>query len=228
MTLRRMLRPALVCFTVMLGAGAMASCSAVEGENNRFESLAQHVADIRLDGSPEPASLAAEQPPMRPAMASSRSPLKVELMDVHDLWDARDGGLRGTVGDIGERAAQVAAPVVAQAALQRASLRHSNATQMRPAMPVEPVVEREAGDSRTLIQIGAYSSPEAARVAWANVSKGSARGALSGLSPVYEAVEVNGRQFTRLKIAAPAASGAAICQAVAVSDPWCARHVSAS
>lgn len=227
MTLRRMLRPALVCFTVMLGAGALASCSAAEGETSRFESLAQHVADIRLDGSPGPASLAAEPAHMRPAMAARRSPLKVELMDVHDLWDARDGGLRGAVGDIGDRAAQVAAPVVAQAVLQRASL--STAT-MRPAIAAEPAepVTREASDTRTLIQIGAYSSPEAARVAWANVSKGSARGALSGLSPVYEAVEVKGRQFTRLKIAAPAASGAAICQAVAVSDPWCARHVSAS
>ena len=207
----------------------MTSCSAVEGDANRFESMAQHVADIRLDGSAPAASRSGEQAHMRPAITAGPQPLKVELMDPHDLWNARDGGLRGAVGQIGSRVAEVAAPVVAEAAVQRASLRIAEAAPMRPAIQVEPAqvaspaLKSEPAVART-IQLGAYSSPEAARVAWSKVSSGAARSALTGLSPVYEAVEVNGRPFTRLKIAAPAASAAAICQAAAVSDPWCARR----
>lgn len=227
MTLCRMLRPALVYATVLSGGAALTSCSAVEGDANRFESMAQHVADIRLDGSAPASPHSAEQGHMRPAISRAQ-PLKVELMDPHDLWDARDGGLRGAMGQIGNRVAEVAAPAVADAVVQRASLRIAEEAPMRLAIPVEAAAVKSPSSHREsaarMVQLGAYSSPAAARVAWSKMSGGVAGHALVGLSPVYEAVEVNGRSFTRLKIAAPASSAAAICQAAAVSDPWCARR----
>lgn len=232
MTSRRMLRPALVSL-VLFGGGLMtASCGMVEGgDARRFEGMAQHIADIRLDGSTDasadrPADHTAGERGMRPATASGGdNRLKVEVMDPHDLWDARDGGLRGAIEQVGVRAAEAAAPVMAEAVVQRVSTRIAEAAPMRPALerPAEPVSATPAV-ARTTIQLGAYSSPGAARAAWADVSSGVARSALKGLTPVFEAVEVNGRPFTRLRVAAPAAAAAAICQAAEVSDPWCARR----
>lgn len=198
------------------------SCGMVEGDPHRFEGLAQHVADIRLDGSTDapvsdrPVRTAAEAG-LRPAIASGDGRLKVEVMDPHDLWDARDAGLRGTIQQVSTRAVEAAAPMVAEAVVQRVSTRMSEAPPMRPAIS-------SPSGARTTIQLGAYSSAEAARAAWTTVSSGAARGALKGLSPVFEAVQVNGRPFTRLKVAAPAAAAAAICRAAEVSDPWCARR----
>lgn len=224
MTLGRMLRPVLVC----LGAVATSSCGMVEGDPHRFESVAQHIADIRLDGStdapaqPAPILTAAEEG-LRPALApSGDGRLKVQVMDPHDLWDARDG-LKVVVAEAGSRAAEAAAPVVAEAVVQRVSARILPGAPMRPAMP-RPAAQGEPAQARTTIQLGAYSSPEAARAAWADISGGAARGALAGLSPVFEAVQVNGRPLTRLRVAAPAAAAVAICRAAEVSDPWCARR----
>ena len=230
MTLRRMLRPALVSLAVFGGGLTTASCGQVEADGGRFEGLAQHVADIRIDSTPDP------------------SRLKVEVMDPHDLWDARDGGLRGAIHHVSTRTAETVAPVVAgavapvvaEAVIQRASTRIMAGAPMRPAidrtpeasvMPravpaVLPAVARAApaAEARTTIQLGAYSSPAAARTAWADLSGGRANAALKGLSPTFEVVEVKGRPLTRLRVAAPESSAAAICQAVAVADPWCARR----
>ncbi|CAN5259562.1 hypothetical protein BH09PSE1_BH09PSE1_25790 [soil metagenome] len=194
------------------------------GEKLSFEGMAQHVADIPLNGSADaPARTAAEQGlrPALPAPADNR--LKVEVMDPHDLWDARDG-MRSAIQQVGARTVEVAAPVVAGAVVQRVSTRIAEAAPMRPAIARSPAEARTNIQPRTTIQLGAYSSPEAARAAWADVSTGAARSALKGLSPVFEAVQVNGRPFTRLRVAAPAATAAAICRAAEVSDPWCARR----
>lgn len=230
MTPRRMLRPALLYVAVLCGGATLASCSGVDSDANRFEGMAQHVSNIRLDGAPETGSKSGHGSLLRPAIRSKPQPLKVQIMDPHDLWDARDGGLRGAVGQIGGRVAEAAAPVVAEVAVQRGALHMAGPAPMRPAIEAEPAEvvlpapRIEPVVARTAIQLGAYSSPESARLAWAKVSTGAASSALSGLSPVYETVNVNGRSFTRLKIAAPAAAAAAICQAAAVSDPWCARR----
>jgi hypothetical protein len=216
-----MLRPALVCLAVVAGGAVTASCGMVEGDPNRFESLARNVANISLDGeSPASAPEAAATPGMRPAILKAEpGDLRVEVLETHEFWDARDGGLRGLVGEAGARAAEVAAPVVAEAVVQQASGQATKAAPMRPAILRAPV------EARTTIQLGAYSTPEAARAAWADVSGGAARNALKSLSPVFETVQVNGRPFTRLRVAAPAAAAVAICRAAEVSDPWCARRV---
>ena len=224
MTPSRMLRPALVCLALSGIGLTTASCGMVEGDPHRFQSLAEKVADIRLDGSdavparnlPAPSSQTAAEQHLRPATSapsdqSSRG-LRVEVMDPHDLWDA--------------------APMMARAVVQQVADRIS-ASRAPSDQTARPVVIRDVdaprpanttSQPRTTIQLGAYSSEASARSAWTTVSSGAARQALAGLSPMFERVTVNGRPFTRLKVAAPATTATAICRAVAVSDPWCARR----
>ena len=72
------------------------------------------------------------------------------------------------------------------------------------------------------IQLGAYSSPDAARQAWTRL-KASAD--LAALAPVFEPVEVQGRTLTRLKVGpVPNEAAADVCRAAAVADAWCARN----
>lgn len=210
----------------------------VEGDPHRFETLADKVADIRLDGSNVTTAAntpthTVEQRPLAPADRATPAPaghdLRVEVMDPHDLWDARDG-LRRTIREETAAVAQSAGPMVARAVVQQVSDRMSG-SRTAEAQGLRPAVVREAEaprvaqvTSRTTIQLGAYSSEAAARSAWTAVSNGKARQALVGLSPMFERVMVDGRSFTRLKVAAPANTATAICRAVAVSDPWCARR----
>ncbi|CAN5354013.1 hypothetical protein BH10PSE2_BH10PSE2_27070 [soil metagenome] len=255
MTPSRTLRPVLVCLSVAGLGLSTASCGA---DPHRFETLAHSVADIPLEdvvsgrGQPsQDASASAQAQGLRPALApSEHSPnrLKVEVMDPHDLWDARDADLRGRVGDYAPALIQAAAPALAGAVVRAVSDRVDQArlnparadqTQaLRPAIrqstprtaspmskpgPSVPALNPAALAIRTTIQLGAYSSETAARSAWTTVSTGAGRTALHGLAPVFERVMVNGRPFTRLKVAAPAAAAVAICRAAEVSDPWCAR-----
>ncbi len=227
MTFSAVFRPVLVC---LVGVTA-ASCGMVEGDPHRFESLANRVADIPVDGSapasPAPVRTAAERG-LRPADPSDRpAALRVEVMDPHDLWDARDAGLRGAIERAAPAMVEVAAPAVAEAVLQRVSQRVAEAAPLRPAIARPAVATAATSTSsgpRTTIQLGAYSSEAAARSAWTKVSAGAARSALKGLSPVFETVQVNGRPFTRLKVAAPARAAVAICRAAEVTDPWCTRR----
>lgn len=221
MTFSPVFRPVLVCLVGL----TTASCGLVEGDPHRFESLARHVADIPLDGAapvtPAPVRSAAARG-LRAADPSGRpAALRVEVMDPHDLWDARDAGLRGAIERAAPALVEAAAPAVAGAVLQRVSQRVAEVAPMRPAMAhAAPTTS----GPRTTIQLGAYSSEAAARSAWTNISAGAARSAFKELSPVFEAVEVNGRRLTRLKVAAPARAAVAICRAAEVTDPWCARR----
>ena len=48
---------------------------------------------------------------------------------------------------------------------------------------------------------------------------------LSGLSPIYQEVEVGGRRLTRLKVGPVSTeTAAAVCRSAAVGDAWCARN----
>ena len=222
MTPSRMLRPVLVCLALSAAGLTTASCGMMDSPN-RFQSMAEKVADIPLDGrSAASERQTAEDLGLRPATSPQHpadGALRVEVMDPHDLWDARDG-LRGAI----RRETEAAAPVVARTVVQQAVTRiETEASQLRPAIASEPA-KAAFVQARTTIQLGAYSSQEAARSAWTRVSAGAAKTALSGLSPLYEAVEVNGRPLTRLKVSAPADTAVAICRAAQVTDPWCARR----
>lgn len=192
----------------------------VDSDPHRFENLANSVAAIDLDGK----RTAAAQP-RTAAEAGLRPALRVEVMDPHALWDARDG-LDGAVERAAPRLVAAAAPVVADAVVQQVSARidaASSRADLRPALtPARPAATRV---NRGLVQLGAYSSEAAARSAWTRLKSGEAAWALNGLSPVYESVEVSGRRLTRLKVMAPAAGAAAVCAAAGIDDPWCNRVV---
>ncbi len=212
MTPSRMLRP------VLLGLAGLAtsSCSMVEGDPHRFENLAQAVADIPLDGrSAGPVRTAAESG-LRPALATAEAvanpgALRVEVMDPHDLWDARDAGLRGAVTAAAPAMIEAAAPEVAEAVVQRV------AAQM-PTRRLEPV----RAVARTTLQLGAFASPAAAQRAWGRIA--DAGHGVAQLTPVFETVEVDGRSLTRLKVSAPVDATRAVCRAADAAQLGCLRR----
>ncbi|MDI1326310.1 MAG: SPOR domain-containing protein [Brevundimonas sp.] len=218
MTPSLLIRPVLVLFA----ASGLTACGMVESDPHRFETLAESVAAIPLDGGPrvQPASTSHRTV----TNAGLRPAIRVEVLDPHALWDARDAEVNRMVARAAPRVVAAAAPAVADAVVQQVSTRIDNAASragLRPAILVRPAVAPAAG--RALVQLGAYSSEASARAAWSRLKGGEAAWALDGLSPVYEAVEVGGRQLTRLKVRAPAAGARAVCAAAGVDDPWCRR-----
>lgn len=212
MTPSLVIRPVLVLFA----AAALTACGAAETDANRFENMANAVAAIPLDG--QRAAVAA--PARSSGQSGLRPALRVEVMDPHALWDARDG----LIETAAPRLAAAAAPAVAEAVAQKVSARIDEASAragLRPAVAVRaaPAPRLNAG----LVQLGAYSSEAAARSAWARLNASDAAWALDGLTPVYEAVEVDGRTLTRLKVRTPASGAAAVCAAARIDDPWCHR-----
>ncbi|WP_296169083.1 SPOR domain-containing protein [uncultured Brevundimonas sp.] len=213
MTFVACVRPVLVLLAIAGSAG----CGAVE-DPHRFETMAQQVADIPLDGQVQPKAQSVKaqtQGGLRPA-------LQVDVMDVHDFWDARDGIVSATDAVV-DGAADRVKPVVSQAVVREAE-DGADVVALRPAIhaqdvPLETVMRPSSG----LVQLGAYASEEAARAAWARLKSGSAAWALEGLTPVYEAVEVNGRRLVRLKVQTPPAGAPAVCAAAGIDDPWCHR-----
>lgn len=212
MTPRLPFRPVLV---LLLAAG-LSACGMVESDPNRFENLARRVAAIPLD---EAAPAEAPQAAAQAADRGLRPALRVEVMDPHALWDARDGGLGGVMQETTDRVAAAAAPAVVDAVVRETRERVAGTVRQTPLRPAL----RVARDDRALVQLGAYSSEAAARAAWSRLKAGAAAPALDGLSPVLEPVEVNGRRLVRLKTPAPVAGAAALCAAAGIDDPWCRR-----
>jgi hypothetical protein len=220
MTPSLVIRPVLV----LLAVSGLAACGMVDSDPHRFETMAESVAAIPLDSEPSaqttPAThRAAADDGLRPA-------IRVEVLDPHALWDARDAEMTGMVERAAPRLVAAAAPAVADAVVQQVSTRMDAAASraaLRPAMQTPPAAAPAGG--RGLVQLGAYSSEASARAAWARLKSGQAAWALDGLSPVYEAVDVGGRSLTRLKVRAPAAGAAAVCAAAGIDDPWCRRAV---
>ena len=224
-------RPVLIARTLIGAvaiAAALSGCGAVDGDTHRFRSMADHVAaiDVPLDPSARQTARSdhsAQADGLRPARFA---PVRVAVMDPHAMWDARDdqAGVRRVAEDAGLRDAVIR---MVQPAVQTAS-----AVPVREAGAATPAPERasmmhDAGlrhptpTGRT-IQLGAYSSPDAARQAWTRL-KASAD--LAALAPVFEPVEVQGRTLTRLKVGpVPNEAAAAVCRAAAVADAWCARN----
>ena len=116
MTPSLLIRPVLAC----LAAATLSACGMVDADPHRFENMAEAVAAIPLDGQAERAE-ARTSVVRTAAEAGLRPALKVEVMDPHALWDARDGGLRGLAEQQGQRIAAAAAPAVADARVREAS-----------------------------------------------------------------------------------------------------------
>lgn len=213
MTFVACVRPVLVLLAIAGSAG----CGAVE-DPHRFETMAQQVADIPLDG----AAQTSVQSVNGPTQGDLRPALKIDVMDVHDFWDARDG-ITSATDAVVDGMADTVKPVVSHAVIRQAEDATDGIT-LRPAIhaqdvPLETVMRPSSG----LVQLGAYASEEAARAAWTRLKSGSAAWALEGLTPVYEAVEVNGRRLVRLKVQTPPAGAPAVCAAAGIDDPWCHR-----
>ena len=219
MTPSLLIRPVLV----LLAASGLSACGMVDSDPHRFETLAEAVAAIPLDSAPAATRVAHQSA----AEAGLRPAIRVEVLDPHALWDARDAELNGIAQQVGSRLVAAAVPAVADAAVQEVSARIDDASQragLRPAFHARPTTPA-AAKGRSLVQLGAYSSAASARSAWSRLKSGQAAWALEGLSPVYEAVEIGGRTLTRLKVQTPAAGAGALCAAAGVDDPWCRRTV---
>ena len=219
MTSHLVIRPVLALAAVLL-----ASCGGVDGDPNRFENFAENIAAIPMDGQ-RASDQTAGQKGLRPAL----QPVRVEVMDPHALWDARDAGLRGVVEQAAPKVIEAAAPAVIQAVSKDLSDRAAAVTRavdLRPALPerAQPDRGRPAPD-RALVQLGAFSTENAARAAWSRLKNGEASWALADLSPVFEPVQIGERRLVRLKVPAPAAGAAAVCAAAGIDDPWCRRAV---
>lgn len=222
-----MTRPALIRpVTALLAMATLGGCGVVE-DPNRFETMGREIAAIQLDGPaaesarPSNGRSRAEARGLRPAK------VKVEVMDVHDFWDARDG-LPPAV----QAVAADAAPAVVEAVVRQVSDRPAQA--QPPAAPARPVlrsadaqeqarVQSLLRPSTGLVQLGAYGSESAARAAWTRLAEGEAAWALAGLTPVYTVAEVNGRTVVRLRVQTPPSGAAAVCAAAGIDDPWCYR-----
>lgn len=226
MTPSRMLRPVLLG---LLGL-ATSSCGEVGSDPHRFQTMAQAVADIPLDGEERPVS-ADLGSGLRPAFSESRAainpaPLRVEVMSPHDLWDARDAGLRGSVEAMAPAVIEVAAPVVTQAVFSRnaeASARQAEAqpkSQSKSPRQIQPAVADST--ARTTLQLGAFSSPAAAQRAWTRIAQ--AGQGVAALSPTFESVQVDGRSLTRLKVSAPTDAARAVCRAADAAQLGCLRR----
>ncbi len=215
MTPSRMLRPVLVC----LAGLATASCGGIENDPHRFETMAQMVADIPLDGRSAPTPLKNGRS-LRPAMVSREAvanpgALRVEVMSPHALWDARDAGLRGLVEQVRPAVVEAAAPVLAPVMVRQVAARLPAIQPQRAVAVSEPV-------ERTTLQLGAFSSPAAAQAAWGRIA--SADRSVSGLSPHYETIQVDGRSLTRLKVMATSDAARAVCRAADAAQLGCLRR----
>ncbi|MCZ4107435.1 SPOR domain-containing protein [Brevundimonas diminuta] len=195
-------RPRLVV-AFWAAALALAGCGVNESDPHRFESLAQSVASIPVSAEDKGEA----RPTFTPDRPRERAaPLKVELMTPHELWDAREG--------LGAKVRLASAP--------------TPTAYTDPEAPSAAVAAPKAAAAARQVQLGAYSSEDGARAAWARLSRGSGGAVLSGLQPVYEAVEVGGRRLVRLKVAVSAGQAQALCRDLAASDPWCARSGAAA
>lgn len=222
MTPSHLLRPALVG----LAALATTSCGVVEGDPRRFESMADAVAGISLDGEQVPVRSAADSG-LRPAFVSAEAvanpgDLRVEVMDPHALWDARDAGLRGAIEQAAPALIEASVPVVTAAVAERVAARpvptRAQPAVVRTSAPAGPVEVPVL----TTLQLGAFSSPDAARAAWTRIA--SAGEGIAALSPRFEAVEVDGRTLTRLKVVASQDAARAVCRAADAARLGCLRR----
>lgn len=181
----------LSCLTMLVLATGLSACDGAEADPERFQKAAERVAAIPIN--PEKTRLE----------EAAKTPLQVQLMTPHQLWDAREG-IR---------------PAAAKVIVVDSQLIDPEAEVM-PEAPVAATkpVAAPVLQSVTTIQIGAYATAEAARRAWAGLGKAG-----QGLTPVYEPVQRGETSLIRLKVRASAERARQICTQAAAADPWCLR-----
>lgn len=184
-------------------------------DGSRYQQWAETVSTIPLD----PASAQADNAPNQISLEpSSREPssraLRVELMTPHQLWDARNGPLKVPTMEVLENISPTEIVRTAETA-------PSPARETRlPETVMASTAETSTAPTK-LIQLGAYSSEQAARQAWQRVQSSVGTSQAGGLHPRFETVEVSGRQLVRLRVATTDDQARSLCQALASNDPWC-------
>ena len=189
----------------------LSGCGVAEADPHRFEGVAERIAAIPLSAKSAPTR---EPAGPRNAEEAGLRPLKVELLTPHQLWDARDG-LTAKAAAVLPAMPPVFHDPEAPPEVQAA------ASVKREAQPLRRVAVT-APSSAVLIQLGAYASQASALAAWERLGQSG-----SGLNPVFEPVEVNGRRLVRLKVRAGSTQARALCERAAASDPWCVRAAEA-
>ena len=187
---------------------SVAACNApVEGQPSSYQAWADKVATIPLTPAND-AGMSGDAPrvtlpldPQKPDEESKpASRMKVELVSPHQLWDLRNGPVKLPTIEVSE-----AGPLLVNT----------------PASRSAPSASRPHGSQ--LIQLGAYSTQAQAQSAWQRLSSGSVGNALSGLSPRFDPVEVNGRTLIRLRVTASSEQAQYLCRSIAAADPWCQK-----
>lgn len=188
----------------------LAGCGLVEADPNRFERWAEGVAAIPVSAEAvglRGPILSAQTVGLRgPIEPGSRSPMRIEVVEPEVLWDARADGF-----------AAVAATAVAEAVVEQAVARTPSVVEqaVTSAPLVVGHVVRTAGHT---IQLGAFSSRQAAEAAWAQISGHSG---LTGVAPLFEEVQRDGRTLVRLKASVDQAHVQDVCRA-AGAGAYCA------
>lgn len=196
-----------------LTLSACGEAATARGDGGLWEGLAEHVAAVPVTDVAQ-ASAAGRSA----AGAGLRPALEVEVMDVHDFWDARDGvappePMRRVAEAAVVGAAKEAGHVAAEAVSQAAGGLHG-----RIAAPARTEPTSAVG---RVVQLGAFSTEEAARRAWADVAARLGEGARA-LSPRFEPAEVAGKRLVRLKAGPVTPDQApALCRAAGVEAAWC-------
>ena len=201
-------RPVLLA---LISAGTALSLSACDGdavETRRFEGMARAVAAVDVSGGGSASG---------GLRGADFSPVRVAVMDPHEMWDARDAeaaGMRGAVG------APTPAPAIVQAVARRRET-PVQATEAAPVIEAAAVAPTPTDVDPRMIQLGAYASEAMAQAAWEQLS---GRSELQGVQPVFEPVERGGSRLVRLKVG-PLAPDVArgLCRKIVGADPWCAR-----
>ena len=207
------LRKAVIVLPLM----AMAGCGAMEPEQGRFESLARMVAAVEVparDGAVAPVRTAAE--------AGLRPAVRVEVMEPHELWDARDAGLRGTIDAVAPAVVEAAAPAVQAAAVGavQQAVDQTVGRSRETSPPPAAAAPARAAVTLATIQLGAFSSQSRARAAFKSLTDRYSY--LEGMEPMIVPVESDGKTLYRLRAqAAGAAAAKDICGRLRVAGEPC-------
>lgn len=181
---------------------ALGGCGLVEADAHRFERWAQGVSDVPISyqeaGLRGPIRSNREIGLRAPIAIGERTPMRIEVVEPEVFLEARANGLRGPMG------------LESQPLVERAV---HEAVDRLPEAAVE--VERTVLQT---IQLGAFSSRQAAESAWTRLSS---RAPLRDAQPRYEEVQREGRTLVRLRASVDARQVSAACEA-AGADRFCA------
>ena len=205
MTSLERLRPVPVILVALL-AGA---CGGASEDGRRFETWAEGIAEIPIER--QAGSRPSDRAGLRPADAP---PVRVEVLSPGELWDARYGEIVETAVRAAPEMIETAAPLLTNAAATHPAPAPSQTAGLRSSEPT-------SAPRGAIVQLGAYSSREAAEAAWGGFLTGAAAPSLRGASPVYETVQREGRSLVRLRVSGLSATDAAgLCRLAAA---WCSR-----